>query len=353
MKKLLRNLAFLSLFLFATSCTKEYITNEYITNEYYETINNVYNSDYYYVYLSEQKEITTNIRPPYLKAGDTVAIVATSNKVTPSEIATGKTTLENWGLHVIEAENLYLADGRYAGTVNERIVGLQKLIDDTTVKALIAARGGYGCAQIVDKLDLSPLEKSPKWLVGFSDVTVMHAAINNRGIETIHGAMAYNFSNATSRDELKKALFGEYPSLSINTNKNCIEGMAEGRLVGGNLSIIYSLGGTLFDYNTKNAILFIEDTGEANYALDRMLMNLKLSGKLNFIQGLVVGQFTNMTTGADKSVEEIILNTVKDLDIPVMYGVQSGHGNPNYPLYLGRPVKLEVNKSNATLTFEE
>jgi len=331
------------------------ITNEYITNEYYETINNIYNSDYYYVYLSEQKEITTNIRPPYLKTGDTVAIIATSNQVTDrrAEINNTKSILEGWGLHVIEAENLYLQDGRYAGTVNERVVGLQKVIDDTSVKALIAARGGYGCAQIIDKIDLMPLTENPKWLIGFSDLTAMHAAMNNIGIATIHGIMASDFSNETSRNELKKALFGEYNSLSIAANSNCIAGTAEGRLVGGNLSIIYSLGGTLFDYNMKNAILFIEDTGEANYALDRMLMNLKLSGKLNFIQGLVVGQFTNMTTGIDKSVSEIILGTVRDLDIPVMYGVNSGHGSPNLPLYLGRPIKLEVTSSDATITFLE
>ena len=343
------------LFLFLTvcslsSCTKEYVTNEY----YYETINNIYNSDYYYVYLSEQKEITTNIRPPYLKVGDTVAIIATSNQVTSnkSSIDNTKITLQNWGLHVLEAENLYYQDGRYAGTVSERVVGLQKLIDDPTIKALIAARGGYGCMQIVDKLDLAPLKNDPKWLVGFSDLTVMHAAINNLGIETIHGAMAYdNFKDATSRENLKKALFGEYTSVSIAANNNCIAGTAEGRLVGGNLSIIYGLGGTLFDYNTKNAILFIEDTGEANYSLDRMLMNLKLSGKLNFIQGLVVGQFTGMTTGIDKSVEEIILGTVRDLAIPVMYGVSVGHGAPNFPLYLGRSVRLDVNNSTATITF--
>ncbi|NDV46896.1 LD-carboxypeptidase [Paludibacter sp. 221] len=333
-----------------SACKKQYITNEYIT---YETYENIYYSDNYYVYLADQKEVTDDIRPPYLVAGDSVAIIATSNYVTESEIANGKAILESWGLKVKEAENLYYKDGRYAGNINERANGLQKMIDNPNIKALIAARGGYGCAQIIDKINLSPLNDNPKWLVGFSDLTVMHSAINNKGIETIHGAMAYNLSNATSRDNLKKALFGDYTTLSIPTNENCTEGTAEGRLVGGNLSIIYSLGGTLFDYNMKNAILFIEDTGESNYALDRMLMNLKLSGKLFYIQGVVVGQFTNMTTGIDKSVEEIITGTFKNLGIPVMYGINSGHGNPNFPLYLGRPIKLEVNSDNATITFEE
>ncbi|MDR2928767.1 MAG: LD-carboxypeptidase [Cytophagaceae bacterium] len=340
-----------------SSCKREYITNEHIYNYYYDTtiVNNVYNSDYYYVYLSEQKEITADIRPPYLVAGDSVAIIATSNQVADQQeaISSTKAILESWGLKVKEAENLFYRDGRYAGTVNERIAGIQKEIDNPNIKALIAARGGYGCAQIVDKIDLTPLRENPKWVVGYSDVTVMHAAMNNLGIETVHGAMAANFTNATSRNELRKALFGEYTSLSIATNNNCMEGTAEGRLVGGNLSIIYGLGGTLFDYNTKNAILFIEDTGEANYSVDRMLMNLKLSGKLNFIQGLVVGQFTNMTTGVDKSLEEIIRETVGDLGIPVMYGIESGHGSPNLPLYLGRRVKMEVTPSIATMTFLE
>ena len=348
----------LILFLSIFSCKKEYITNEYITNEYITneyTTNNVYNSDYYYVYLSEQKEITANIRPSYLTAGDTVAIIATSNQVADQQagINNTKSILQGWGLHVVEAENLYSQDGRYAGTVNERVVALQKLIDNPNIKALIAARGGYGCAQIIDKLDIIPLKENPKWIVGFSDLTAMHAAFNNLGMETIHGVMAYNFSNTTSVNDLKKALFGEYSTVSIATNSSCIEGTAEGRLVGGNLSIIYSLGGTLFDYNMKNAILFIEDTGESNYSLDRMMMNLRLSGKLSFIKGLVVGQFTNMTTGIDKSVEEIIADAVKDLNIPVMYGIQSGHGSPNLPLYLGRPITLEVNSSNATITFQE
>lgn len=338
------------------SCKKEYITNEYITNEYTtnEYITNVYTNEYYSTFLSQQQEITENIRPAYLQAGDTVAIIATSNQVADqrTNINNTKSILESWGLKVVEAENVDSVDGRYAGTIAERVEGLQKIIDNPNIKAMIAARGGYGCAQIMDKVDLTPLVKNPKWTIGFSDVTVLHAAINNRGVETIHGAMAYNFSNATSVEGLKKALFGEYSSVSIATNSNCIEGEAEGRLVGGNLSIIYSLGGTVFDYNTKNAILFIEDTGEANYSLDRMLTNLRLSGKLDYLKGVVIGQFTGMTTGVDKSVEEIIREKIGDLGIPVMYGLQSGHGSPNLPLYLGRPVKLEVNASNATIIFE-
>lgn len=335
-----------------SSCEDEYITNEYITNEYI-TNEYVYNREYYSTVLSQQQPVTKDIRPAFLKAGDTVAVVATSNAVTESKVKSGIEVLKSWGLHVIEAENLYAVDGRYAGSMGERIEGLQKIIDNKSVKAIIAARGGYGCAQIMDKVDIRPLEDSPKWFVGYSDVTVLHTALNNMGMESIHGAMAVDLSsNATSSDALKKALFGEWSEVSIPTNSNCIEGSAEGRLVGGNLAIIYSLGGTLFDLNTKDAILFIEDTGEYNYSLDRMLTNLKLSGKLDSVKGIVVGQFTKMTQGSDKSVEEIIKEKVGDLGIPVMYGVDAGHGSPNLPLYLGRSVSLSINSSTATLSFK-
>ena len=141
-------------------------------------------------------------------------------------------------------------------------------------------------------------------------------------------------------------------STSITTNSHCVKGTAEGRLVGGNLSLIYSMGGTLFDLNVKGGILFFEDTGEANYAIDRMLMNLKLSGKLDAVKGIVVGEFTNMTASGDSSIESIVRDRVADLKIPVMYGVQVGHDTENLSLYLGRKVKLTVDDSKSTLTYE-
>ena len=263
----------------------------------------------------------------------------------------GIAILESWGLKVREADNLYDINGRYAGTVIQRVDGLQKLIDNKNIKAIIAARGGYGAVQLFPFINFSSLENHPKWIVGFSDVTVLHAAVNNRGIESIHGAMANNLSNNTSASGLKQALFGTMTELSIPTNSHCIQGVAEGRLVGGNLTTFYALGGTIIDLNLKGAILFMEETGEANYNVDRMLTNLKLSGKLDAIKGIVVGQFTNMTQGADLPLNEIILNQVKELGIPVMYGVQAGHGTPNTPLYLGRTVKLDVGATTSTISF--
>lgn len=329
-----------------SSCGDE-IINEYVTNEY----TNIYNKEYYATVLSNQKEITEDIRAPFLKKGDTVAVFALSNAVSQSDMAAGIATLKSWGLNVIEADNLYKVDGRYAGTLAERVDGTQKLINNPSVKAMIAARGGYGAAMTLPFLDLESLIDRPKWIVGYSDVTALHAAVNNLGVESIHGGMAQNLSNATTAESLRRALFGEAEGLKIVTNENCKEGVAEGRLVGGNLSLIYSLGGTAYDLNTKQAILFIEDTGESNYSLDRMLTQLKLSGKLDNIVGVVVGQFIKMSQGNDRSVEEIIASKFADQDIPIMYGVNVGHDQPNNAICLGRRVRLTVDASNASLNY--
>lgn len=333
--------------LLCASCKKVYEENYY-----YNTDENVYNYEYYQTILLNQEEISQDLRPEYLKKGDTVAVFAASNKVTVSEMANGIQTLKSWGLNVVEAENLYAEDGRYAGTQSQRIIGLQKLMDNPNIKALFSARGGYGAAQVISFLDLEKFQKNPKWVVGYSDVTALHAALNNLGIESVHGPMVNNMTHAESVESLRKMLFGESVSYTIPKNSNCRTGSAEGRLVGGNLSLIYSLGGTLFDLNVKNAILLIEDTGESNYHLDRMLTNLKLSGKLDCIKGLVVGEFIEMNQGGDAPVNEIILDKVKDLGIPVMYGINVGHDVANNAVCLGRTVKLTVDDNNATLSFE-
>lgn len=350
MRKHLLFSAALAASLLVSSCKKVYEENYY--NTYNTTEESVYNYEYYQKVLLDQQEVTDDIRPPYLKSGDTVAVFAASNKVTRSELSDGIRVLQNWGLNVVEADNLYEDDGRYAGTQSQRILGLQKLIDNPNIKALISARGGYGAAQVISFLDLEKMKSNPKWVVGYSDVTALHVALNNLGIESLHGPMVKSLSHAASVESLRKALFGEPISYSITKNSNCVEGVAEGRLVGGNLSLIYSLGGTLFDLNAKDAILLIEDTGESNYHIDRMLTNLKLSGKLDCIKGLVVGEFTSMNQGSDAPINEIILDKVKDLGIPVMYGLNVGHGTENYAVYLGRKVSLKVGSDKATLTFE-
>lgn len=346
MERILLSLFSLLLLVAFSSCKKEYITNQYITNE---------NDSYYSqkVYLDKDiREVTEDIRPAYLQSGDTVAVFAISNKVTRSELATGIAKLKSWGLNVVEAENLYGDDGRYAGTQSERIEGLQKLMDNPNIRAIIAARGGYGAVQVLPYLDLTEFMKSPKWMVGYSDLTAFHAMLNNQGVETIHGAMVNSFADEESVESLRAALFGTLDKYTISTNSNCIIGEAEGRLVGGNLSVIYSLGGTLFDLNVKNAILLIEDTNEANYRIDRMLQNLKLSGKLDCIKGVIVGEFINNAQGDDAPLNEIINGAFESLSIPVMYGVNIGHDTENLSAYLGRNVKLTVDSNASTLSFQ-
>ncbi len=346
MERILLSLFSLLLLVAFSSCKKEYITNQYITNE---------NDSYYSqkVYLDKDiREVTEDIRPAYLQSGDTVAVFAISNKVTRSELATGIAKLKSWGLNVVEAENLYGDDGRYAGTQSERIEGLQKLMDNPNIRAIIAARGGYGAVQVLPYLDLTEFMKSPKWMVGYSDLTAFHAMLNNQGVETIHGAMVNSFADEESVESLRAALFGTLEKYTISTNSDCIIGEAEGRLVGGNLSVIYSLGGTLFDLNVKNAILLIEDTNEANYRIDRMLQNLKLSGKLDCIKGVIVGEFINNAQGDDAPLNEIINGAFESLGIPVMYGVNIGHDTGNLSAYLGRNVKLTVDSNASTLSFQ-
>lgn len=325
------------------SC-KDEIT--YVTN----VTEKVYTNNYY---LENQMDpVTADIRPEFLKEGDSVAVFAISNSVSASEMQKGISVLESWGLKVRLADNLYKVDGRYAGNQTERIEGLQKLVDSPNIKALIAARGGYGATQVIPYIDFSSFEKKPKWVVGYSDVTSFHAVLNNKGIETIHGPMVNAMTHAESVSSLHDALFGKLEKHTFTTNKHCVEGEAEGRLVGGNLSIIYSLGGTYMDLNVRDAILFIEDVGESNYHVERMMINLKLSGKLECVKGVIVGDFTRMTQGIDDSIEEIMDRELSSLGIPVLYGANMGHDTKNLATYLGRKVKLEVGSTTSTITYQ-
>ena len=339
----------LAIFLF--SCTKEYITNEYITNEY----ENVYTNQYYLT--NDMEEVTNDIRPDYLKKGDTVAVFAPASALSANQQKQVKSNIEvlkSWGLAVIEADNLYKEDKNgFSGEQTERIAALQKLVDNPNIKALIASRGGYGTNQVAPYIDWSKMQQHPKWFVGYSDITFLHAMLNNSGFETIHGAMAANFSDEKSVESLRKALFGELTSYENETNKNSVEGTATGRLVGGNLSLLYSLGGTLYDLNVKNAILLIEDVGEKTYHIERMMYNLKQSGKLDCVKGIIVGEFTNMTQGNDKSIEEIMEEQLHGLDIPIVYGFSAGHDDENLSLYLGRRLTIEVGSKTTKLTFSK
>lgn len=306
--------------------------------------------------------IRPDIRPEPLRPGDTIGIFAISNYADSTALRYGISVFRNWGLNVKLADNLYKRVGksRYDGTLEERIEATQALIDDPQVKAMVSVRGGYGAAQVIPYLDFTPLMEHPKWIVGYSDVTALHITLNNMGLETLHGPMATRIEgDTTSVAFLHEALFGDAPGLTIPSNLFCREGEATGRLVGGNLSLIYSLQGTPMNLDMKDAILFIEDVDEDSYAIDRMLQNLLMSGKLDEIAGIIVGQFSNFddAKGMDLPLPAIIYSKIGDRQIPVMYQIDAGHewnahkSAPNYSLYLGRSIHLKVDRNVASFEY--
>jgi muramoyltetrapeptide carboxypeptidase len=306
-------------------------------------------------------QILIMITPAYLKPGDKVGIVATARKVSPEEVEPAIKTMESWGLEVIAGAGLYLAENQFAGNDDQRAADLQMMLDDPEIKAIICARGGYGTVRIIDQLDFSAFEKHPKWIVGFSDITVLHSHINKHfGIETLHAIMPLSFpadgSHSGSVEAFKSVLFGEVADYKVITSNLSRPGHARGEVVGGNLSILYSLSGTPSDIDTRDKILFIEDLDEYLYHIDRMMMNLKRSGKLDELAGLLVGGMSQMRDNAvpyGKSAEEIIADTVKNYKYPVLFGFPAGHIKDNMPLIFGREAVLDVAEDSSGLIFTQ
>ena len=286
------------------------------------------------------------IQPPYLKRGDKIGIVATARKISTEEINPAIAIFKSWGLEVVVGNNLFNTYNQFSGTDEERANDLQTLLNDTSIKAIISARGGYGTVRIIDQINFTSFTKNPKWIIGYSDITVLHAHIHNLGIETLHATMPINFNkNAEALESLRKALFGEKIKYEIETNPSNRKGISEGELIGGNLSILYSLSGSISDINTKGKILFLEDLDEYLYHIDRMMMNLKRTGKLSHLAGLVIGGMSDMkdnTIPFGKTAEEIILDAVNEYDYPVCFNFPAGHIDRNLALLFGRKIKLEI-----------
>ena len=293
------------------------------------------------------------IQAPYLKKGDRIAIVASARKVSREELQPAIELFKSWGLEVMLSKNLFEAENQYAGSDAERAADLQTMFDDETVKAVICARGGYGILRIIHKVDFTKFKQHPKWMIGFSDVTILHSHIHNLGIQTLHAKMLLNINkNPESTETLRKALFGEALNFEIESHPLNRKGKAEGQLVGGNLSLLYALAGSVSDIDTKGKILFIEDLDEYLYHIDRMMLNLKRSGKLSQLKGLVVGGMTDMKDNAipfGKTAEEIIMDAVKEFNYPVCFNFPAGHIDRNLALIFGRNVDLEVGESGASL----
>lgn len=298
------------------------------------------------------------ITPEFLKPGDKVAFVATARKISPVEVEPAIKAMESWGLEVLIGDSLYAVDRQFAGTDSQRLYDLQAMLDHPEIKAIICARGGYGTVRIIDELDFSAFVKQPKWIVGYSDITVLHNHINHfYGIETLHATMPVNFpSNGDSPavEALKRALFGETPNYRMVAENLSRPGHARGEVVGGNLSILYSLSGTPSALDTQGKILFIEDLDEYLYHIDRMMMNLKRSGKLENLAGLVVGGLSEMRDNAvpyGMTAGEIVAEAVKSYKYPVLFGFPAGHLEENMPLILGREAVLDVDAGGCALAF--
>lgn len=290
------------------------------------------------------------ITPTYLKRGDKIGIVATARKISKEELQPAIDILYSWGLEVVLSKNLFNTDNQYSGTDDERADDLQMMLDDSSVKAIISARGGYGTIRIIDKLDFTSFQKSPKWIIGYSDITVLHSHIHNFGIETIHATMPINFTkNEEATESLRKVLFGEIINYKIESHPLNRKGIAEGEIVGGNLSLLYALSGSDSDIDTKGKILFIEDLDEYLYHIDRMMMQLKRAGKLDNLAGLIVGGMTEMKDNLipfGKTAEQIIIDVIKEYNYPVCFNFPAGHIDRNLAIIMGRNVKLTVNGKN-------
>lgn len=289
------------------------------------------------------------IQPPYLKKGDKIGILATARKISKQDIEPAIAILKSLGLEVVLGKNLFRSDNQFSGTDEQRAADLQAMLDDPSIKAIISARGGYGTIRIVDKINFKKFKKQPKWVIGYSDITVLHSHIHNMGIETLHATMPINFKkNKEATESLHRALFGKKLTYEFKAHPLNRKGEAKAEVIGGNLSLLYALAGSDSDIDTKEKILFIEDLDEYLYHIDRMMLNLKRSGKLKDLKGLIVGGMTDMkdnTIPFGKTAEEIILDAVKEYKYPVCFNFPAGHIDRNLALYLGRKIKLSVGKN--------
>jgi muramoyltetrapeptide carboxypeptidase len=296
------------------------------------------------------------IIPPFLKAGDTVALVCTARKFFPEDAKPAIDLLESWGLNVKLGTTIGLDNFQLGGTDSERAADFQAQLDDENVKAIWCARGGYGTVRIIDSLDFTNFKQHPKWIMGFSDVTVLHSQLNVERVASLHSIMPFTVPTAPEevKETLRQALFGETISYVIPSKSYDVNGTASGELVGGNISILYSLLGSKSAIDTKDKILFIEDLDEYLYHIDRMMYNLKRNGYFENVKGIIVGSMTDMHDNEipfGQNEVQIITEIAKDLSIPIAFQFPAGHQKDNRTLILGQQVTFEVNEKEIKLQF--
>jgi muramoyltetrapeptide carboxypeptidase len=293
--------------------------------------------------------------PPALKKGDTVIIAATARKTTQQAMDPAIKILHGWGLKVLLAPNLFKEKDQFAGSDDERADGLQWALDQKDAKAIILACGGYGTIRIIDEIKFKKFRKDPKWIAGYSDATVLQTHLLSLGIASIHSTMAFQFAkDKAATESLRKALFGERLSYKAKAHILNRHGKAKAEVIGGNLSLLYALSGSKSHISTKGKILFIEDLDEYLYHIDRMMMQLKRSGQLKNLKGLVVGGMSDMKDNAipfGKTAEQIIFDAVKDYKYPVCFDFPAGHIKKNNALYIGKKAQLKVDKNGTQLIY--
>lgn len=291
--------------------------------------------------------------PPYLKPGDTIGIVCPAGYMPFEKAQTCIETLTAWGFKVIPGKTLGNQFHYFSGTDEERLNDLQHTLDDENIDAILCGRGGYGMGRIIDRLDFSTFVKHPKWIIGFSDITVLHCHLfSNFKIASLHAPMAAAFNDGEFKNQyiqsLHDALLGKKADYKTEGNILDQPGKAKGILVGGNLSLLVNVIGTSSDIKTKNKILFIEEIGEYIYSVDRMMYQLKRSGKLDDLKGLIIGRFSDMkdtTIPFGQTVEEAIKDLMKEYNYPICFGFPVSHEKENYALKIGVKYTLKVEEN--------
>ncbi len=289
--------------------------------------------------------------PPFLKQGDTVLLIATARARSKETVEPAITILEGWGLKVVPGPHVFKVHHQFAGTDKQRASDLQWAINHPSARAVIFTGGGYGTMRVIDAVNFKFLKKIPKWFVGYSDATAVHSRLHKLGVASVHGTMAFQFTkNAEATESLRHLLFGMPQEYVCEKHRLNRPGDASAPVVGGNLSLLYALSGSVDDIDTRGKILFIEDLDEQLYHIDRMMLQLKRSGKLSHLKGMIVGGMSDMKDNAvpyGKNAEEIIFDAVKEYAYPVCFNFPAGHIERNLALYLGAKAQLAVTKKGA------
>lgn len=296
-------------------------------------------------------------RPPQLKSGDRIRLVAPARKVSRAEMQPALDQIKAWGFEAFYTTDLWAEENQFAGADEVRIRDFQAALDDPKCKAILCVRGGYGSVRLIDFLNFDEFEKHPKWIVGYSDPTVFHLSLHQRGWASLHASMPINFATNSEKSLLSiyQALSGESYEIQAKPHDFNRLGTSQGEIIGGNLSMIYSLLGSPSSVDTQGKILFLEDLDEYLYHLDRMMWNLKRNGYFERIKALLVGTMSDMNDNLipfGESAEEIIHRHLKDYDFPVAFGIPAGHQKDNQCLIFGSETYLEIGQDRTLIRFQ-